>query len=153
MEFEKVDRKAPKILAALAVANVYKKQGRLNARPAIAGEKVITKLASGVQETTNVAIEGDWVVTNPSGEEYIISGAKFLGRYEATEVSGIYQAKGYCRAIQNPFGKPIEIIASWGEAQTGNEYCMIADVCDKNGDNMGGEPYLIDAGAFAETYK
>jgi hypothetical protein len=48
---------------------------------------------------------------------------------------------------------PIEIMASWGSPQTGGADCMIADTCDEDGSNMGGEPYLIDADAFAETYK
>jgi hypothetical protein len=29
---------------------------------------------------------------------------------------------------------------------------MIADTCDAEGNNMDGEPYLIEAKAFAETY-
>ena len=92
-------------------------------------------------------------MTNPSGEQYIISEQKFFSRYEATETEGVYSAKGFCRAIKNPFGEPIEIMASWGSPQTGDENCMIADTCDENGANMGGEPYLIDGAAFAKTYK
>jgi hypothetical protein len=100
----------------------------------------------------NKAGEGDWIMTNPGGEQYIISEKKFLGRYEATDESGVYSAKGYCRAITNPFGKPIEIMASWGSPQTGDERCLIADTCDASG-KVDGEPYLIDADAFAKTYK
>ena len=91
-------------------------------------------------------------MTNPSGEQYIISEKKFFGRYEATAGVNAYSAKGYCRAIKNPFGKPIEIMASWGEPQTGDENCMVADTCDAEG-KLDGEPYLIEAAAFAETYK
>lgn len=151
--FTKIDRKSPEIIAVLASAPVFKKQGRVEARPATAGEQITTILASGSKETANTANEGDWIITNPSGEQYIISQEKFLDRYEATSKDDVYQAKGYCRAIPNPFGKPIEIMASWGEPQTGDEHCMIADTCDENGENMGGEPYLIDANAFAKTYK
>ncbi len=64
----------------------------------------------------------------------------------------MYVAKGYRRAIQNPFGKPIEIMASWGSPQTGDERCFIADTCNTSG-KCDGEPYLIDADAFAKTYK
>ncbi len=151
--FTKIDRKSPEIMSALATAQVFKKQGQVQGRPAVVGEKIATVLASGATETTNTAKEGDWVMTNPSGEQYIITEAKFLGRYEATETEGVYQAKGYCRAIPNPFGHPVEIMASWGEPQTGDENCMFADVCDADGNNMGGEPYIIEAKAFAETYK
>lgn len=150
--FKKIDRKASEILEALAQAPLFKKQGQVQARPAVPGEKITTTLASGAQETVNTANEGDWVMTNPSGEQYIISEKKFFGRYEATVEDGVYQAKGYCRAIKNPFGEPIEIMASWGVPQTGDENCMIADVSDAEG-KLEGEPYLIEAAAFAETYK
>lgn len=150
--FEKTDRKSPEIMAALAEAPIFKKQGHVQARPAVEGEQIVTKLASGAEETTNTAKANDWVMTNPSGEQYIIGKEKFFGRYEPSNTEGTYQAKGYCRAIQNPFGKPIEIMASWGSPQTGDENCLIADICDANGENMGGEPYLIDSKAFAETY-
>lgn len=151
--FTQVDRKSPEIMSALAIAQVFKKQGNVEGRPAVVGEKIATVLASGVTETNNTAKEGDWIMTNPSGEQYIIAEAKFLSRYEATETSGVYQAKGYCRAIKNPFSVPVEIIASWGSPQTGDENCMFADVCDADGNNMGGEPYIIEVNAFAETYK
>lgn len=149
----KIDRKSAEILAALASAPVYKKYAKVKARPAVVGEEITTTLKGGAQETVNTAKDGDWVMTNPSGEQYIIPGKKFLSRYEATSEVGVYQAKGSCRAIKNPFGQPIEIMASWGEAQTGDENCLIADVCDERGANMEGEPYLIEAAAFAETYK
>lgn len=152
MAHVKVDRKSPEIIRALCMAPIFRKQGRVKARPAIVGEEVVTILKSGVRETASKAVAGDWVLINPSGEQYIISGVKFLERYESTDVGGVYQAKGYCRAIRNPFGTSIEIMASWGQAQFGDEYCMIADTCDALG-NIGGEPYIIEAAAFAETYK
>lgn len=152
MTFTKIDRKASEIMQALKEAPVYKKQGRIQARKAVPGEQVTTILASGAKETVNAANEGDWVMTNPSGEQYIISEKKFFGRYEETDEPGVYAAKGYCRAIKNPFGEPIEIMASWGEPQTGDENCMIADTCDANS-NVDGEPYLIETKAFIETYK
>lgn len=157
MTHTQIDRKAPEIMGAIATAPVYKKQGKVKARPAKPGESIITILHDGSNETTNMAKEGDWIVTNPSGERYIISREKFLSRYEPDPHSfqgdGSYVAKGSCRAIVNPFGKPIEIMASWGQPQTGGTDCMIADTCDQDGSNLGGEPYLIDAAAFAETYK
>lgn len=151
-EFYFVDRKAPEVMAALAEAPIFKKQGLVKARPALPGEKIVTKLASGAEETVNTAGEDDLVMTNPSGEEYIISRQKFLGRYEETSESGVYSAKGYCRAIRNPFSKPIEIMAEWGEPQQGDQNCMIADTCDAEG-KLTGEPYIIEDKAFQETYK
>ncbi len=149
---EKVDRKSPEIMEALKNAPIYKKFGEVKARQAVAGEKITTILESGQKETENTANEGDFIVTNPGGEEYIISEKKFLSRYEGTDKEGIYGARGFCKAIKNPYGKPVEIIASWGEAQVGDENAFFADVCDEQG-NAEGEPYIIEGNAFANTYK
>ena len=150
--FSKIDRKSPEIMEALTLAPIFKKQGRVQARSASVGEQITTVLESGAKETVNTAGEGDYIVTNPSGEQYIISEKKFLARYEAAPEPGVFTAKGFCRAISNPFTGPIEIMASWGSPQTGDENCMIADTCDAAG-NLDGEPYLIDGKAFIETYK
>ena len=74
---KKVDRKSPEIMEALASATIYKKQGKITARKGAPGEKITTTLANGTEETTNTVNDGDYVVTNPSGEEYIIDGATF----------------------------------------------------------------------------
>jgi hypothetical protein len=151
--YRKIDRKSQEIMQALAQAPLYKKQGMVTARMAQAGEQITTKLTGDKTETVNTAAAGDWVVTNPSGEQYIISEQKFLARYERVDLAAsVYSAKGYCRAIQNPFGEPIEIMASWGSPQNGDANCMIADTCDSNG-SCDGEPYLIDSNSFSQTYK
>lgn len=148
----RIDRKSPEIMNALSEAPIYKKQGFVEARRAEIGEEIITILEDGTKETVNKANEGDWIVVNPGGEEYIVPGSKFENRYEATNEDGKYAAKGYVRATKNPFGKPIEIMASWGEIQVGDEDCFIVDTCDENG-NCSGEPYIIARNAFDETYK
>jgi len=152
LKFEKIDRKSPEILEALKNAPLYRKFGNIEARPTTPGEKITTILADGRKETENTANEGDWIVTNPNGEKYIISEKKFLSRYKKTDKDGIFSAKGFCKAIKNPYGKPIEIMASWGSPQTGDENCLIADICDEEG-NISGEPYLIDGPVFINTYK
>ena len=55
MTYAQTDRKAPAVLAALAVAQVFRKQGEVKARPATDGEQIETILGSGVKETTNSA--------------------------------------------------------------------------------------------------
>lgn len=152
MKYIRIDPTSPEILKALASAPVFRKHVRVNARPAVPGEVIDTTLASGAKETTNTANEGNWVITNPSGERYIVSAEMFSARYEPTDEPGIYAATGFCRAIKNPFGTPIEFMANWGTPQTGDEQRMIAVTCDKDG-NPVGEPYLIDGDAFAETYR
>lgn len=138
-------------MQALAEAPIYLKQGRIEARPAILDEEITTTLKNGINETHNRAKEGDYIVTNPGGEQYIVPGNKFLSRYEPTDEEGIFTAKGYCRAILNPFGRPIEVMASWDRPEYGDQHCLIADICDASG-HCDGEPYLIDAAVFAETY-
>lgn len=151
--FKEVDRKSPEIMSALVDAPVYKKFAAVIARQAIPGEEVITILKDGRLETKGVAAEGDFVVTNPTGEKYILSAEKFLPRYLAANEEGVYIANGHVRAIKNPTGVPIVIQASWGESQYGDENCFIVDVCDDGGIDMAGEPYLIDSDSFFETYR
>ena len=145
-----IDRKSPEILEALCAAPLYKKQGSVRARPAVVGEKVRTLLMVNRTETENRAEEDDWAVTNPDGETYLIPGRRFRSLYEEGS-DGTFLARGYVRAIKNPFGTSIEILASWGHLQYGDQDCMIADSCDAEG-NIEGEPYLIDRVAFEHTF-
>ena len=46
---EKVDRKSPEILEAISNAPLFKKQGKVQARPAVEGEIITTKLVSGAE--------------------------------------------------------------------------------------------------------
>jgi len=61
----------------------FKKTKRSMLRPASAGEEVVTVIG-GVEETRNVAGEGDWVVANdtPSQEMYILTAAKAEKNYD-----------------------------------------------------------------------
>ena len=149
--FEKIDRKSPEIMEALAHAKIYKKVAKVHARQSIASEIVSTELESGFKETKNTSNEGDWVVTNPGGEEYVIPHNKFSSLYELPGIDGVYKPKGFVRAIPNPFKKPIEITASWGP-QTGDENCFIIDSCDDKGESMALSPKLIGGKEFKDTY-
>jgi len=149
-----VDRHDQIIMEGLAKAPVYKKQGEVRAVIAQGGEVVITKLADGTTETRNTANPGDAIITNPGGEQYIIDAKKFGKRYEPKEgEEGVYSAKGYCRAIDNPWGQAITMKASWGEMQNGQRDCKIADAYDLEADKLGGEPYIIGWVEFGQTYK
>ena len=63
---------------------MYKKYNNIDARPAAAGENIVTVTASGEVETENFAELGDVVVRNQTGaqEEYILTSAKFEARYK-----------------------------------------------------------------------
>ena len=53
--------------------------GRMLARPAQAGEAILT------MEGTVVASGGAWVVEGNSGEQWVVPGAKFLVNYQPVE--------------------------------------------------------------------
>lgn len=53
----------------------------VQARPAVPGEIVNTVTTSGGAEATAVAVEGDWVVRQPTGEEQIVRGDVFARSY------------------------------------------------------------------------
>ena len=148
-----VERKSPEILSLLSTAPVYKKSGLVRIRPAKIGESIDTILLDGTVETSNtVSTENNFIVTNPDGEKYVIPKEKLDQRYMPTDDPEVYEAAGYIRAIQNPYGKDIEILASWGKSQFGDSECFVADTCDSAGASLDGEPYIIDVDPFKNTY-
>ena len=149
-QFKSVELKSSQLLKLLDTAPIYKKIGKVLAHPAKAGETVVTTLADGFRETENIAKPGDWIVTNTTGEKYIVSEKEFQLEYLPTEQNGVYIAAGFCKAVQNPFNEPIEIHAKWAFVQKGLTNCMIAVCCDKDG-IVSGEPYIIDGVVFGKT--
>lgn len=150
-QYRVLDAHSPDIEEALQNAPIFEKHVRVHARPAAPDERVVTMLASGEEETSNTAREGDWVVTNPQGEEYVVPKDEFEKKYAATENDGVYQSRGYCRAIRNPQGMAVEMKASWGELVHGDEQCFIVQACDADG-SLYGEPYIVAKEAFDTTY-
>lgn len=137
----------------LANAPTYAKKAIVQAREVAEREEVRTTLADGTEETVNVAEPGDVIVTNPSGEKYVLKPDNFAKRYKATDEDGVFRAKGMARAVQNPTGTEIEIMAPWGELQNGGLDCMIATVFDpEQPDVIGLDRYLIGDDEFKTTY-
>ena len=137
----------------LAEAPIYKKFGKVNARVAQGGETIRTVLADGSVETNNAAAEGDVIVTNPGGEQYVLKPEKFNSRYEKTEEDGVFNAKGKVRITPNPTGGSIKIIAPWGEEQFGGPDALIATVYDPDKpDEVGADRYIIGRDEFNATY-
>ena len=138
---------------ALAAAEVFEKTATIQAHIAQEGEAVETVLADGTRETTNTTNEGDFIVTNPGGEQYIVPGEKFAERYEATDVDGVFKAVGMVRAIKNPTGESMTILAPWGEEMNGDSECYIVTGFDPaNPDEIGSDRYIIGVQEFADTY-
>ena len=100
-------------------AKTYVKFARIQAVQANGGEAIETVLADGTVETSNVANAGDWIVTNPGGEQYIVPADKFAKKYEAaTDLgAGWFKPKGGPQKfVQIP--RDMKVMASWGEEQT-----------------------------------
>ena len=152
---KEVDRHGEEITKELdTYGRVYKKQGEVTAVQVQVETPVETVLADGTKETTNTALPGDFIVTNPGGEQYVLKPEKFQSRYEPKEsADGAYSAKGYCIAVKNPFKAPITMQASWGEMQLGAADCMIADTYEYATGKREGEPYIIGVKEFEQTYK
>jgi hypothetical protein len=158
---ENTQEKAPRELdlstsewdARLKNAEVYAKKAIVQAREAVPGETITTTLADGTVETTNTAGENTVIITNPGGEQYIIGAEKFASRYEPTDTQGEYQATGLARAVKNPTGGEIQVMAPWGELQFGGPDAMIATVFDPlNPDEVSADRYIIGADEFKDTY-
>ena len=99
-------------------AHMYTKTARIQAVQAQGGEPIETVLADGTRETTNVAKKGDWIVTNPGGEQYIVPGDKFPKKYEAAPELG----EGWFKPTGGPqrfvqINENMNVMASWGEKQ------------------------------------
>ncbi len=134
----------------------YKKIGRVGARDAVVAEKIITYTSDG-KETENIAAEGDMVIRNPTGEEYIISGEKFRKRYmfveDAPSVEGwkTYDPTGECEAAEFRGSRfdlpnPFYFTASWGERMVIKDGDMLATIDRK-------EVYRIARAEFDQTYQ
>ncbi len=148
-----IDRHSPEITALLETQGVrYRKLGVVHAERAVVTTPVVTTLTDGTIETKNQAQPGDYIVTAPAGERYVVKPDTFLARYAPKPGEpGIYTALGQIIAAENPYRRPIAIMASWGERQRGAGDCMIADVFDPS-EGRRGEPYLIGRAEFEKTY-
>lgn len=129
---------------------LYQKTGEVEARIAKTGEMIATVI-DGEIETINYALDGNVVVKNPSGEEYILTRGKFDSRYRGPEPDDEYQtyeATGTTYAVEWTHG-PGEFKASWGEMMIindGDYLCSVTKAPD-------GDLYRIEAEAFATTYR
>lgn len=125
----------------------YKKTVTVKAVQILVDIPLRTVLKNGTLETERIVPAGSFIVTNPSGEQYGINAESFAERYEATDVEGVYLAKGEIYAIRNPYKVPISILASWGKLQHGSATCWLAVPVGSDG-----TPYIIGDDEFAETY-
>jgi hypothetical protein len=151
----------------------YSKFGSVLFRQAKISETIITKTPDGRVETTNTANAGDFIVRNPTGEEYVLTPQKFAPRYSISRHAatitlphGEYieaTPKGRCLAVilTSDIIKQLHIpmndknefcfIADWGEAMIAVEGDMLCCPVNDNG-HVGNEVYRIEKTAFSKTY-
>ncbi|MGM9969237.1 MAG: hypothetical protein ACI35S_02455, partial [Anaeroplasma sp.] len=98
------------------------KFARIHARQGELGEEIVTIMANGLEETRNTVTldektgEPGWVVTNPDGEEYIVSDSTFKKKYEIDpENPEQYKPKGG-PVLSTQIDEDIEFEAPWGGA-------------------------------------
>ena len=131
----------------------YRKNGEFRAKRVSVATSVETILADGRKETRNVAAPGDYVVTGPGGEHYVVKPEVFAARYERKPgARDVYLARGEIIAVPNPLRRTIQFWATWGEVQTGAADCMIADMFDPATRKRAGRPYIIGRAEFEKTY-
>jgi hypothetical protein len=125
-------------------ARTAQKVARVRARPAQAGERVATIMKDGHVETENVAKAGDVVVTNPSGEQYLVAEVTFAKRYQPTETKGEFAPKAApVKALVT--NENVEFEAPWGETMRIKAGGVLLS---ENGEVRG-----VQAEEFAETYR
>lgn len=111
----------------------YAKFARIQAVQATGGEAVETILADGTKETSNTANAGDWIVTNPGGEKYIVDGIKFGKKYEACPElgEGWFKPKGGVQKFLE-LKEDTSFICSWGEEQfiAAGGFVNVSDLAD-----------------------
>ncbi len=131
----------------------YEKFVKVLARPAKKSEKITTSI-EGEKRTKNQAKSGDFVVKNPSGEEYIVSGKKFKQRYtqigEAEDFPNYkrYEAVGIVWGFQY-HGPDLKIEAPWGEEQIVKDGDMLVSTGKESYDDI----YSIQIDIFKDTYR
>ena len=139
----------------------YRKFRQVHARPAVAGEVVVSVTSDG-KETTNTAAAGDMVIRNltEAREEYNVDQATFERLY--TEVEPVdnswtlYDPIGQIRAIEISrdlrdllrVGKEFLIMAPWGTEQL----CKEGDLFVAPLPNLD-KVYRIARSEFNQTYR
>jgi hypothetical protein len=111
------DLNTPDWTNRLKNADLYAKSAVIRAHQATEETPITTKLQDGHIETTNVAQPGDWIVTNPGGEQYTMPHEKFQSRYQPhPNIEGAYVPTGApTPAVQ--INRDMSVMAPWGEAQ------------------------------------
>lgn len=143
------------------IAGIAKKTLPVDARPAVVGEVVVTKiLGEGIETKSKPAEEGDWVVRNrcpeTGNEQYLVKAAKFPKRYG--EPQSKPDAEGF--SAFRPIGQDMNYFivskqqgdfhfkAPWGEDMVAKVGDAIVQTPSDTSDT-----YRVAAAAFKCTYE
>lgn len=144
-EFNLIDPYAEEFTNLFKDAATFEKSVIVTAEEAREDELIITSVHSKngiIEETRNSAKKGDYIITNPSGERYVVSPIKFSRLYEKIP-GGKYKSLGRVKAVQ--IHKNVEFMAPWGEMM---RIFAGGYLIENNGDRYG-----IDEKVFNSTYQ
>lgn len=154
-QFRRIDNIKDYLSEALSEGRLqpgtYRKFATVTARVGTVGEKVSTVMADGLHETDNVVSADEngnpgWVVTNPSGEQYIVQDSTFTAKYEKIDgTPDQFRPKG-APIVAGQVNESIRFDAPWGEEirLVAGGYLVFTDRDDI---------YAIQEKEFLETYK
>ncbi|MNE53439.1 hypothetical protein D3C80_1481700 [compost metagenome] len=143
------------------LTGIARKTREVDARPAVAGEVIVTTIkGEGVETRSKPAEAGDWVVRNrcpeTGNEEILVKAAKFPQRYGAAQSAA--DAQGY--SAFKPLGSEMTYFivsektgaftftAPWGESMVAKPGDAIVQVPSDEKDT-----YRVAAGSFKCTYE
>ena len=128
---------------------LYIKTASIKARKGIIGEKIVTIMSDGHIESQNIVKnDGDMVVTNPNGEQFLMRAKDFAERYmPIPEKPEHYYPKPLPQTMLY-LDKDIEFVAPWGEVMSirAGGYLNITKLDE-------GYVYGIQPREFKQTYK
>lgn len=118
------------------------KTASVTAIQAQGGEPIETVMKNGLVETTNVAKPGDFIITNPSGERYVVPEGKFNARYDPAGDGHYVPKSNPLQAMR--LREDVEFKTRWGDMKI-----VKGGVLVRNGpDDLHG----IQSSEFRETY-
>ena len=127
----------------------YVKITPIKARRGLVGEHIITRMADGyIESEFYIKNSDDYVVTNPNGEEFVVSNEAFQERYVPDpEKEGVYIPRSLPQEML-PLDEDVEFTAPWGKVMRIRAGGVL-NITRKDE----GYIYGIQPTEFAQTYK
>ena len=104
------------VSSEMPFAKTFVNQAFVQATQCTEEETLTTRLSDGTEETVNTAFPGNWIVMNPSGEQYILTEEKFKEKYIPAKQKGVYVSKPIPQKFIQ-IKEDIEFMAPWGAPQ------------------------------------